>query len=239
MNHPERRRVLRALLPAMLGASVAAVCGLPSSPTIAATAKPSGSPARASKTIGDFTWTADKDVTIEPVKGVGYRFTFNGNVKFVSPNRVITAQTVTVDVPPKSTDILSATASGNVEMVSNLADKRTLRVKGQKLVYDRASDKITVDGGVYIHSDMQDGGTADAEGSHAVVTSGAQGKFQTATLTGGVSITLVKPDTFDGPATFTGESLTVNLITGKFTLSGNPNSPTQGNFNLPSKSQKG
>jgi hypothetical protein len=181
---------------------------------------------RPTQKAGAFTWTAN-EVTGEPM-GNGWRFALNGNVRFVGPDRTITSHEMTIDLPAKAKDITAASATGSVEMTARLPDGRNLMAKGQSLVYDHVNEKITLDRSVYIRSDLQGGGTVEATGQHALVTSGAQGRFQEATLSGGVNMTLLKPGTFEGPATSSGQTLTLNLLTGKWTLGGG----TKGSFNL-------
>jgi lipopolysaccharide export system protein LptA len=182
--------------------------------------------------MGSFRFGASEGVAGEPLpNNGGARFVLTGKAWISGQGRSITAQEISFDVPKGASDISIARASGSVRMSAVQKGGRKLAARGSSLVYNRAAGKIDLGGGVNVRSDLADGGSMTATGSSAEVLLDSN----TATLSGGVRLTLVKPDTLSGPAVLTGANMTVDLNTGKWKIFGGP---TNGNFNLQPKTGK-
>jgi lipopolysaccharide export system protein LptA len=231
-------------LPGLFLALVAGAGLLPDSSSQAAAPqkarRAAASPAagtRQTNRLGAFSWDYVGYVDFEPTD-IGSRFTLtatSGLVTLTSPNRTITAKTVSVDVPKKANDISAARGSGSVKMTEVQPDGRKLIAEGESLIYRRSEGQIDVGGGVHIKSDLTGGGSVDATGQSAQIQQ-IQTDASTATLSGGVNLTLDKPDTLTVPGHFSGETMTLNLKTGAWRLSSGPGSRTVGTFTL--KEQK-
>ena len=196
-------------------------------------AAPSGRPIQ---TAGAFDFTAD-EIQFAGLKGGGGRFTLIGDARLTGPGRIVVAQRMSVDVPKNASDISGAQASGSVQMILQQPDGRKLTTNAASLDYHKATEEITLEGGVRVRSDLEGRGSVEATGQRAVVQAvrhAASGgaPSQTAVLTGGVDLTLVKPDTLDQPGHFSGAAMTVDLVTGNWKLSGGPGGRTKGNVVL-------
>jgi lipopolysaccharide export system protein LptA len=183
------------------------------------------SPTAQSARVGAYQFGADTAISWDALKTGGVRITLTGNAWLSGQGRNIAAQQMSIDVPRNASDISIGRASGNVRMSMALEGGRTLQARGSSLIYRRAENRISVGGGVTVRSGLEGGGTVTATGNTAEVLIGPG----TASLNGNVRLTLVKPDTLDGPASFTGPNMTVDLDTGNWKISGGR---TKGNFNL-------
>jgi lipopolysaccharide export system protein LptA len=182
-------------------------------------------PARQMQTYGAYQFGVGPsgEVTYESIKGGGVRFELTGDAELPGPGRAITAQIISFDVPKGNNDISVARASGNVHLAMRQTNGQKLTAETPSLLFRRDSGLLTMDGGVHIHSDLEAGGSVDATGQNAQIQTGPQ----TAVLNGNVQLTLMKPDTLEGPAHFSGQKMTVDLTSGNWKLSGG-----KGNFNL-------
>ena len=184
-------------------------------------------PKGASAGAGSFTWGAD-EIEGTAIKGGGLHMTLTGSVRLDGQGRSITGKRLDIDVPKKANDITRAEGRGDIRLRMSLPKGNAMTAEGQHLVYHRESGEIEVDGAVHLHSDLAEGGTVDATGDRATV----QTTTNQATLNGNVHMTLVKPDTLEGPAQASGQSMAVDLNTGRWKLSGG----TQGEFSVKPKS---
>ncbi|MBW3621905.1 MAG: hypothetical protein KY468_00670 [Armatimonadetes bacterium] len=176
--------------------------------------------------VGAFRFGAN-EFAGETLKTGGVRFILNGNAQLIGQGRTIAAGQMSIDVPKGASDISVGRATGNVRMTMALEEGRRLTTRGNSLIYRRQENTIDLGGGVTVQTQLEGGGSLTATGNTAQVLAGARPR--TATLSGNVRLTLVKPDTLEGPAVFTGPSMVVDLESGNWKMTGGR---TQGNFNL-------
>lgn len=178
----------------------------------------SPAPARQSSAFGAYRFSVGPsgDISYETLKGGGARFTLSGDAEFMGPGRAIKAQTISFDAPKGMNDVTLARASGAVRMTLTQANGRLLTAATSSLLYRRDMGTLSMDGGVHLTSALEAGGSVDATSKAAEVNT----VTQSAVMNENVQLTLVKPDTLDGPGKFSGQKMTVDLKTGNWKLSG-------------------